>query len=155
MAITPNTLFSSGAVYTAQQANNFPRGVMAQTTRTAGDYTMTTSIADVTGMSVTWTVAASRSYKISWTAACEKTTASGLVVFQITNASNAVAASTYASITVVGAGYGNLSGCVYLSGLTAGSITYKMRANVDALNGKILASGNNPCIMIVEDIGTA
>ena len=155
MAITPNTLFTSGAVYTAQQANNFPRGVMAQTTRTAGNVGLTTTEADITGVSVTWTAAASRSYKISWNVSIEKTTASGWIAVYLTNSANTKFASLYQTVSVVGAGYGNLSGCCYLGALGAGSQTFKLRGQLENLNGTVLASGTNPAILIVEDIGTA
>jgi hypothetical protein len=53
MAVNPNTQFSSGAVYTADEANRFPRGVMGAVYRTAGNLTVTTTQADLTGMTVT------------------------------------------------------------------------------------------------------
>lgn len=155
MAITPNTLFSSGAVLTATQQNNFPRGVMAATTRTAGNVVLATTEADITGVSVTWTAAASRSYKISWNITAEKTTASGWIAIYLTNSANTKFASIYQTVTVVGAGYANLSGCCYLGALSAGSQTFKLRGQLENLNGQVLASGTNPAILIVEDIGTA
>jgi hypothetical protein len=67
MAINPNTDFSSGAVYTADQANRFPRGVMARATSQT-NYTLTTSSTTViaTGMTVTFTAVANRYYKITY-----------------------------------------------------------------------------------------
>jgi hypothetical protein len=66
MAINPNTDFSSGAVYTADQANRFPRGVMARAVSTT-NYTLTTSSTVlVTGMTVTFTAVANRFYKITY-----------------------------------------------------------------------------------------
>jgi hypothetical protein len=66
MAINPNTTFTAGAVLTADEANRFPRGVMGAVYRTAGDLTVTTTLADLTGMTVTFTAEASRTYKATW-----------------------------------------------------------------------------------------
>jgi hypothetical protein len=67
MAINPNTDFSSGSVYTANQANRYPRGVMARATSQTS-YTLTTSSTTViaTGMTVTFTAVANRYYKITY-----------------------------------------------------------------------------------------
>ena len=77
MAVNPNTQFSSGAVYTADEANRFPRGVMGAVYRNAGNLTVTTTLADLTGMSVTFTAEASRTYKATWTVTGSKDTANG------------------------------------------------------------------------------
>ena len=65
MATTPNTTFVAGAVLTAAQQNNFPRGLITQATSTTS-YTLTTSTAIATGMTVTWTAEANRLYRISY-----------------------------------------------------------------------------------------
>jgi len=65
MAINPNTDFSSGAVFTADQANRFPRGVVALATSTTS-YTLTTSEVIATGMSVTFTPVLNRYYRITY-----------------------------------------------------------------------------------------
>ena len=154
MAVNPNTQFSSGAVYTASQANRFPRGVMGAVYRTAGDYTMTVAIADVTGMTTTFTAEASRTYKASWTVTGYKTTASGWAGVFLANSSNTIFGAVYQTATMVaGAGYFNLSGYTYFSNLAAGSQTLKLRAGLENLNGTILASGTNPCVLMIEDCG--
>ena len=65
MAINPNTDFSSGAVFTADQANRFPRGVMALATSTTS-YTLTATETIATGMSVTFTPVLNRYYRITY-----------------------------------------------------------------------------------------
>jgi hypothetical protein len=65
MAINPNTDFSPGQVFTAGQADRFPRGVMARAVSTTS-YALTTSNAQATGMSVTFTAEAGRFYKITY-----------------------------------------------------------------------------------------
>lgn len=63
MAINPNTDFSSGAVLTAAQQNRFPRGIMAYTSSTTNDASVTTEEVEFT---LTWTAVANRYYRITW-----------------------------------------------------------------------------------------
>ena len=63
MAITPNTDFTSGQILTAQQQNNFPRGLVALAQSTTTQNTITTEVL-ATGMSVTFTAVANRNYKV-------------------------------------------------------------------------------------------
>jgi hypothetical protein len=67
MAVSPNTTFVSGAILTAAQQNNFPRGVMAYQNNTAGFATSAphTTYQD-NGMTLTITEVAGRLYKISY-----------------------------------------------------------------------------------------
>lgn len=64
---TPNTTFVSGAVLTAAQQNNFPRGVMARSVSTTS-YTLplNPSLAIATGMTATFTAVANRFYRITY-----------------------------------------------------------------------------------------
>lgn len=63
MAISPNTDFSAGAILTAVQQNQFPRGVVAYVNRNA-NATYTTEAVDIT--SSTFTAVANRYYKITY-----------------------------------------------------------------------------------------
>ena len=65
MAISPNDDFTAGQILTAQECNQFPRGVMALATSTTS-YTLTTSEVIATGMTVTFTAVANRYYRITW-----------------------------------------------------------------------------------------
>jgi hypothetical protein len=60
----PNTAFSSGAVYTADQANRFPRGIMQLATSTSSDTSVTTEEVELGAIS--FTAVASRYYKITY-----------------------------------------------------------------------------------------
>jgi hypothetical protein len=65
MAINPNTQFSSGAVYTADQANRFPRGIMGYATSdTTQNLTTTSTIS--TDMTVTFDAEVGRLYKVTY-----------------------------------------------------------------------------------------
>jgi hypothetical protein len=64
MAVNPNTQFSSGAVYTADEANRFPRGVMAFGTSTA---TTTPGAVESTQITASaFTAVANRYYRITY-----------------------------------------------------------------------------------------
>jgi hypothetical protein len=65
MAINPNTQFSSGAVFTADQANRFPRGIMGYATSTTSQNLTTTSTIS-TGMTVTFDAETGRLYKVTY-----------------------------------------------------------------------------------------
>ena len=154
MAVNPNTQFSSAAVYTADQANRFPRGVMGAVYRTAGNLTVTTTQADLTGMTVTFTAEASRTYKATWTVTGSKDTANGWVGAFLANSSNTIFGAVYQTGFIVSsAGYVNLSGITYFSNLTAGSQILKLRQQTENAGGTILASGTNPCVLMIEDCG--
>ena len=154
MAVNPNTNFSSGAVLTAAQQNRFPRGVMGAVYRTAGNVAITNVVGDITGMTVTFTAEASRTYKATWTVTGPKDTANGWVAAYLTNSANTIFGAVYQTgFIVLGSGYVNLSGITYFSNLTAGSQTLKLRAQAESNSATILASGTNPCVLMIEDCG--
>jgi len=154
MAINPNTDFTSGAVLTAAQQNRFPRGVMGAVYRTAGNVTVTTTQADITGMTTTFTAVASRTYKATWTVTGLKDTSNGWAAAYLANSSNTIFGAVYQTCFIVaGGGYFNLSGITYFSNLTAGSQTLKLRCQVENTGATILASGTNPCVLMIEDCG--
>ena len=64
MAINPNTQFSSGAVYTADQANRFPRGLMQYNTASSTDASVTAEEIQITLAS--FTAATNRLYRITY-----------------------------------------------------------------------------------------
>jgi hypothetical protein len=61
----PNTDFTAGAIYTAGEANRFPRGLMAQSSSFTS-YTLTLTETITTGMSVTFDAVAGRVYKLTY-----------------------------------------------------------------------------------------
>jgi hypothetical protein len=161
MAYNPNTTFSSGAVYTADQANRFPRGAMASATSTT-NYTLTTTETIATGMSVSFTAVSTRAYKITYyeplvssgtiTAGAysyiriRNASATGTLINQGTCQTLAAGQNNYASIHVVG----------IVTGIS-GSVTYVGSAVTFSTTGTpILArSAGNQAYIIVEDIGPA
>jgi hypothetical protein len=128
MAVSPNTNFVSGAILTAQQQNNFPRGLMGYVVRTAGNVALNTVTADVTGATLTFTAEANRGYMVSFNGTTNKVTA-GYISIQFTDASNNL---IYDTLQDSGNGdFGSLSVNHLLTTLTAGSTTIKVRASVE------------------------
>lgn len=152
----PNTTFSSGAVYTADQANRFPRGVMNYAVSSTS-YTLTTTETIATGMSLSFTAEANRLYRISYYEP-QAQTASVASNTQLTirrnNATgtvlqNSVFANETATIDQSG---------MYLTVLTtftAGSVTIVGTAKVSATTGApaLIRDSTRFANLLVEDLG--
>jgi hypothetical protein len=156
-----NTTFVSGAILTAAQMNALPWGVVDATaggtsgrgfvTRTAGNITVTTTLADVTGMTATFTPVTGRLYKASFALYVENGATAQIMQIQITNAANTV---QFDSVTNLFASNGSalVSGFVVLTGLS-GSTQLKLRSKTGTNNAAILAVSGLPASFVVEDIG--
>ena len=153
MAITPNTTFTTGAVLIAAQMNRLPWGVMGTAVRTAGDLTLTTTIQDLTGMSITFTAVAGRLYRASWAASAQKNTTAGYTQISFTDSANAFYG--YSLAYTVNGNYVNLSGVSVISGLTAGSKTFKLRGITENNTATLLAQATGPLQFMIEDMGAA
>ena len=148
-----NTTFTSGAVYTAAQANNFPFGVAGKAQKTTAT-SVTTTETDISGMSVTWTADSTRLYRIS-VAGIARTTSAGniYITVSITDSANAAKQLVRNGATTTDMRF-ELTGFVYESGLS-GSVTRKLRVAMSSGTGEIEAGSTFPLQMIVEDIGLA
>ena len=155
MSVNPNTTFVANAVLPASQMNRLPFGVMGNVYRDTGNVACTVgSAADITGMSVTFTALASRTYKATWTATGFKSTNNGWVAVFLTTSANAIVGTVYNTGFIVGTeGYWNCSGITYFSNLAAGSTTLKLRNQTENASATVLASSTNPCILMIEDCG--
>jgi|LakMenEpi03Aug12_release.lakeMendotaPanAssembly.Ray.scaffolds.fasta_scaffold596923_1 hypothetical protein len=148
-----NTTFTAGQVVTAAQMNNLPWGVMGTAVRTTGDLTLTTTNQDLTSMSITFTAIAGRLYRASWSGSAQKSTAAGYT--QITLADSTNALYGYSLGYTVSGNYVNLSGVSVISGLTAGSKTFKLRGITENNTAVLLAGGTAPLQFMIEDMGAA
>jgi hypothetical protein len=155
-----NTTFTAGAVLTAQQMNNLPWGVVDATAggtsgrgfvRSTTNFTMTTTAADVTGMTVTFNALAGRIYRATFTAEGNNVATAQNVKIDVTDGSNNV----YSSIRsyMISTGQVGLCCVAVLTGLT-GSQILKVRAAIATANAAIL-TGNQGIHFVVEDIGPA
>ena len=151
MAVNPNVEFVSGDILLASQQNRFPRGVMGYVVRGSGNVALTTTPADITGLSITFTAEANRGYKIIFNSTVQKDGTAGYGVFQVTDASNVISFEIVQGMT--SNGYTTVALSQILTGLTAGSKTLKMRGFVNATTATLLASVDNKTTFAIEDIG--
>jgi hypothetical protein len=153
MAVNPNTDFTAGAILTAAQQNRFPRGVMGVAEKAT---TQSVSAEADLGLSVTFTAAANRIYKFTFTGTVFST--SNVVdstLYLNDNSTNVketiggIVANTFIDRCAV----------FYVSGLTAGSKTYKLRAvtggGLTAVWYGASTRASLAAQFIVEDIGPA
>jgi hypothetical protein len=150
MAVSPNTDFTTGQVLTAAQQNNFPRGVMGYAI-SSSDPTVTTTTADVTGMTATWTAVANRLYRATFEGFVSCSNASQNQFF-FTDAANNLQDSWYEDIP---SGAFRTICLVYLFTTTAGSKTLKLRATTSSGTMTFFGSSNRSLSFIVEDLGPA
>jgi hypothetical protein len=156
MAINPNTDFTTGAVYTADQANRFPRGIIALATSQT-NYVLTTSTVIATGMSVTFTAVAGRYYRITYYEPQAQTpTVAGNTQtdLRLTNAAgtqignnvftNETAANDQAQMIIV-----------KVSTFSAGSVTLVGCARTTSTTGtpNLIRDSAREALLLVEDIG--
>lgn len=147
-----NTTFTSGQILTAAQMNNLPWGIAGSVARTLAVSAITSTVADITGVSVTFTAVSTRVYKFTFAITGQKQTSDGWTAIQLTDSANV----QYIEIdnNAPANGYWNCSGATYKTGLT-GSVTVKLRGLCQSNTSTITVGANAPIILIVEDIGAA
>ena len=131
---------------------NLPWGYVTSASITANSSTFTT-VADVTGLSVSPTVVANRRLKITFYGLVDSTVTTDSIASYITDGSNNQLSQGY----YTGIGGGAMHHVVAYVTTTAGTPTYKVRgARITGTgNGKIGASSTIPATITVEDIGPA
>lgn len=160
MAINPNTNFAVSGVYTADQANRYPRGVMALATSQT-TYTLTTSgtAAIATGMTVTFTAVANRYYRITYyepqaqtpTVAgnaqsyLKQTSASGTIIGNAVLV-NETASTDQSPLTII-----------KTMTFTAGTVVLVGTGSVSSTTGTptFIRDSTREALLLVEDIGPA
>jgi hypothetical protein len=161
MAIAPNNTFVAGQVLTAAECNAFPFGVVARATSNT-DYTLTTSYAIATGMSVTFTAIANRYYKITY---MEPQVQTANISSADTNTQIRVtdAAGTLLQTGFLRSEYANQDTAtitlVTTSTFAAGSVTIVGCAKTTSTSSAPVLGRNaavaGPALLLVEDIGPA
>ena len=150
MAVSPNTNFTSGQILTAQQANNWPRGVMGYYVSTANS-AFNTVTADVTGTSITFTAEANRLYRALFTCDFSQNTANAITGFYLCDSSNTIIQAIANSISVAN-GFAQVT-LQYLFTTTAGSTTRKIRADTSSGAGTIRGTSGAVYMFSIEDMG--
>jgi hypothetical protein len=155
MAINPNTDFTTGAVYTADQANRFPRGVMAYNEVTADDLTITTEEVQITGSS--FTAVANRYYRVTYyepNVASSTATGFAIARLRLTNISGAIKQVCVVQLPTsnVSNAFFNLQFVGTLSAGTTNFVATAQSGTGTAINDRAATS---PAFLLVEDIGPA
>ena len=147
----PNTTFTSGNVFTAAQANNFPRGLMAApATSTTSDTTITTEEIMLT---YTFNQVNGRSYLLQYFEPSLTSTAAGTLTARITTG---VAGTPYNSSTsplAILTSNTALVTMVYTSG-TSGSLTIYATLTASAGTATASRSATRFPQLYAVDIGT-
>lgn len=155
MAYTPPAAFVAGAILTAAQMNTLrsaPYGAVATPVRATANQSGISAAVDLTGLSISWTADATRTYKLT---VCipyiEQVTTSSFPVIMFTDSANNVKAqiTQYLAAGAFGSGITLVSWETGLSGAT----TRKVRGYVIAGTFTIGASATQPMSFMVEDIG--
>jgi hypothetical protein len=149
MAITANTTFSSGAVLTAQQQNNFPRGIVAYTSNA----TQTITSAFLVGLNTTYTFEANRNYKITVATSTSTSGGAGLILYIDVDGTGKQRIWDNRTIAAT-AGNSNVNG-FWVGTVAAGSKTVKLGWTVLSGTGTNAAAADLPNQLIIEDLGTA
>jgi hypothetical protein len=152
----PNTDFTAGAILTAAQQNRFPRGFLGSATL-ATTQSVGTAEVDLTGMSVTFTAVAGRIYKFTGTVNITSSGGSGTNKVFLNDGSTNIKETN----VTCGAGLFAINSFTwYVSGITAGSKTYKLRAVTDNNSPQPQYFGTSTNARVaaqfaVEDVGPA
>ena len=155
MAISPNTDFTSGQILTATQQNQFPRGIMALTSVTTSDNSISAEEVQITGSS--FTAVANRYYKVTYmepNIGSANTSGYATARIRLTNLAGAAKQSSLMQLPDVGItnAFFNL---VWVGTLTAGTTNFV--ATLEASNGVAIAVRGSTQVaqLLVEDIGPA
>ena len=156
MAINPNTNFTAGQVLTADQANRWPRGIVAEVSETANGTAST--VETVTLTASTFTAVADRYYRITYYEPIAQNPG---------GAGNSITARirlTNAAGTQLGQGQLQASGAtqsanslnvVTLATFSAGSVVVVGTFEVNAGASNLFRGSGAAARIIVEDIGPA
>ena len=158
MAITPNTAFTQGQVFTADQANRFPRGIMGgQTLTTAFTTSATHTTFQDTGMSLTITEEVGRIYRIYWTAQIFPSGGLQGMVFRFMRGATFVSQMVFAAVMLDAANSTQVYGQTVYTSTASGSATWKVQMAALTNNTAVqqYADGNYPRQFGIEDIGAS
>jgi hypothetical protein len=152
MAISPNTNFSTGQVFTSAQANAFPRGVMAYNQVTTNDTTVTAT-EEVQITSSAFTAVANRYYRITYYEPQLEHTGQSYIVARIRK-TNLAGTELERAIVTVPTGLYAYSNVAIVTTFAAGSTV--VVATLESTNtASAYRAATFPGFLVVEDIGGA
>lgn len=145
---------TTGELVSAAGLNSLPGGVLGYAEVTANQTGITTET-DLTGLSVTVTVADSRRIKITYFGAHEINTVDNRVVASIKESTTTLAFLQTHHSEAATPGRHNAYGAAVITP-SSGSHTYKVTMLApDAGSASLAASATGPAFILVEDIGPA
>jgi len=145
---TPNDNFTAGEILTAQECNNFPRGVMQFIQHTANvGFTTETTILTATA----FTAVANRYYQITFFEPSLANTAIGTTTLKIKQGATILQQGIIANVAATTGYAGTIS---VVETFSAGSVTITATAQSSA-TGSAQASATQPGYLLIEDIGPA
>jgi hypothetical protein len=150
----PYGLATAGDVLTAANVNLLPRGRVAYAQVTANQTPFTT-VADVTGLSVTFTAVSGRNYRTTVFLELTDTVSGDLIIaYLTTGAGTQLVRSPFVSYGVSTAASSALS-FSFNSSTLSGSTTHKVRLERNVGTGTVgtVASATSPAYIMVEDLG--
>jgi hypothetical protein len=151
MAINPNTDFTSGAVFTADQANRFPRGIMAFASVTTSDTTITSEEVQVT--SASFTAVANRYYKITYIEP-DLYNSAGYMIGRL-RLTNLAGTQLQRFDNTIGTGVDRYMIVNWVGTLSAGATVIVATQTSSSGTGQAVRSATSPAQLIVEDLGPA
>ena len=141
--------WADGDVLTAAHLALVPWGLVGAVV-TSADQTGISAIADITGLTVTWTATASRTYVTFVKASVRKITNAGDAFIHLTD--GAGGQKDGSPVTLGVNDYGTLTAIAIETGLS-GSITRKARASASSATVTVLGASNYTSSILVFDIG--
>lgn len=152
-----NNLFVVGQTLTAAECNLLPFGV-CDTAGSSTTYTLTTSLVQATGMTVTFTADSTRLYKITYYEPQVKGTTVSSAYVDLELRQTTVAGTQLQSVLVQqgsAAQVTNSATCMFVGSFSSGSVTVLGCALVSTTTGtpQLLRSATARARIIVEDVG--
>ena len=148
MAISPNDNFTAGEILTANECNQFPRGVMQYAQHTSNvAFTTETTILTATA----FTAIADRYYQITYFEPSLTNTAIGETTLKIKQGATILQQGLIRNGAATTGYVGSIS---VVKTFTAGSVTITATAQSTA-TGSAQASATQPGYLLIEDIGLA
>jgi hypothetical protein len=153
---SPNDLFTSGQILTAQECNNLPFGLVATPVNNTTISQTITTIADLTGMTLTFNTVTNRVYRVTYSFFANSSDASQINVILADSSNNIIHQAIFnfsAPFAPEGNQYTNV---FYFTASTTGSVTRKLRAQRQTGAGTIQVFGaaTLPFQFAIEDCGS-
>ena len=157
MAISPNTNFTAGQVLTSDQANRFPRGIMAQATDNA-NFVLAGGVENISITASTFTAVANRYYRITYFEPSLPLVQNGNTVtmrVRLTNVTGTVIGSTVSTNADTNAGTFEPTQLTCISTFSAGSVVLVGTLTSPGAVVTAARAATSQALILIEDIGPA